>query len=232
MLDNATNWHHHLTANPHMAADQLASMYLQSAPYAINDDPPPAKEAPADEHPSRKLDRILESAIDKKLNGDPDQQEFKASAKQRAALKAMFPGLSFADAMRSLVKFDGDMHRDPLTTAARMGASYGMPVTAGQHIAVQADYERTAPVVQMVEQTAQHLPNYAEYQEDMIRVLGRPDFVRSPDMQQDLLRAYRIVEIVREEQHKITAQNAERSKPKPRGGLDGHLDRAFARAGM
>ena len=50
-----------------MAADQLATMYLQSAPYAINDDPPPVKaEAPADEHPTEKLDRIIESAIDKK----------------------------------------------------------------------------------------------------------------------------------------------------------------------
>ena len=136
----------------------------------------------------------------------------------------MFPGLSFADAMRSLVKFDGDMHRDPLTTAARMGASYGMPVTAGQHIAAQADYERTAPVVQMVEHTAQYLPNYADYQEDMIRVLGRADFVRSPTCNKICSGPIGSWRSSAQEQHKIHAQNAERSKPKPRGGLDGLFD--------
>ena len=234
LLENATDWHHYMTANPHMAADQLASAYLQAAPYAINDDPPPKKaEAPADEHRWRSLDRILEDAWDKRQNGDPNQQEFKASAKQRAALKAMFPGMSFADAMRSLVKFDGDMHRDPLATAARMGASYGMPITAGQHVAAQADYERTAPVVQMVEHTAQYLPNYADISRrhdpgsGAAGLRSRERYAAGPHA-----RLSDRGDCPSRNRDAFSAENAEKRKPKPRGGLDGLLDNAFARAGM
>lgn len=230
VLENAVSWHQALVANPHLAADQLASNYLQNSPYAANLDDPPKKAAPADEHPNVKLSRIIEDAIDGKHHGD--QREFKATAKQRAALKSMFPGMAFKDAMKSLIQFDRDMHVDPLTTAARMGAAYGMPVTAGQTAAFQARYEYQKPAWDAIEATVSYMPRYQEFEEDMIRVIGRKDFVRTPDMQQDLLRAYRIVELVREEQDSVRAQHAEKSKPKPRAGLDGLLDKAFAQHGI
>ena len=44
-------------------------------------------------------------------------------------LKEMFPHLSFDEAMKTIVRIDRDMHRDPLNTAGQVAAMFGMPIT-------------------------------------------------------------------------------------------------------
>ena len=138
LLDMFADWHERLKQNPRAAADAIASAYLEQAPHAVSHEaglPGKPEGAARSENASadQKLNGILAEAIDRHHDkGDGEQKAFVASARHRVALKEMFPGMSYAEACRRVVKLDGDLHRDPIATAARLAATYGMTVTSSQ----------------------------------------------------------------------------------------------------
>lgn len=106
LLDMFADWHERLKVNPRAAADAIASAYLDQAPHAVShevgqpgkpEDAARTESAGADQ----KLNGILDAAIDRHQGkGNGEQQAFVASARHRAALKEMFPGMSYAEACR------------------------------------------------------------------------------------------------------------------------------------
>ena len=110
--------------------------------------------------------------------------------------------MSYAEACRRVVKLDGDLHRDPIATAARLAATYGMTVTSSQQAVAEHRHAAASDAQQMVVSAAEHLPELAEMEDDLVKVLGRPDFAHGPDMQQNLLRAHRVVQLARDEQRR------------------------------
>jgi hypothetical protein len=238
LLDTFADWHACLKTDPKAAADAIASAYLEQSPYAL---PAAARTTgkpgvPADvaasalEAPGQKLNRILEAAIDRhhgKRNDEPEA--LVGSARHRAALKEMFPGMTYAEACRRVVTLDGDLHRDPLGTAARLAASYGLPLTTSQQAATEQRQRGVSDAQRIVAEGAQRMPDLAALQEEVVAVLSRPDFVHGPDMQQNLVRAHRIAHLVRQEQQRRRAQTNANPSPSPTG-LDGLIGQAMAGA--
>lgn len=218
LLDMFADWHERLKQNPRAAADAIASAYLEQPPHAVSHEDAPPRSAGSDAraenaNADQKLNGILDAAIDRHHGkGDGEQQAFVASARHRAALKEMFPGMSYAEACCRVVKLDGDLHRDPIATAARLAATYGMTVTPSQQ-AVAAHHEAaSSDAQQIVVSAAEHLPELAEMEDELVEVLGRPDFMHGPDMHHNLLRAHRVVQLARDEQRwRNVHQDARRS---------------------
>lgn len=203
LLESFAQWHEQLKENPRDAADAIAATYLAQSQYALPDGNGrsgrngPSGEAKS-ESPKRTLNVILDDAIDRHHGkGDGEGAAFAASAPHRAALKAMFPGITYAEACRRVVKLDGDLHRDPIGTAARLGAAYGMSVMPSQQAATAQREALAGDAQDMIAATAEHLPGLSDIEDDVVAVLQSPEFLHGPDMQQNLLRAYRIAQTAR-----------------------------------
>lgn len=205
LLDQFADWHERLKADPRAAADALASAYLEQPAYVLPD--PTARKKPGvgtdagDESPGRKLSGIIAAAIDRHHGqGDGEREAFVASARHRAALKEMFPGMTYAEACRRVVMLDGDLHRDPVATAARLAATYHMPVTASQQVAAERRDALAGDAQQAIASTVERLPELASMEDELVTVLNRPDFMHGPDMQENLIRAHRVAQLARYQQ--------------------------------
>jgi hypothetical protein len=207
LLDAFADWHEAFKTNPRAAFDAIASAYLDQPAYVL----PAAEHRGHAESPAKAegtgaaqtLDGVLAAAIDRHHGkSDGEQQVFAASARHRAALKGMFPGMSYAEACRRVVTLDGDLHRDPIGTAVRLATTYGMPVTSAQHALAEQRNVRVGETQQMIAAAAENLPELAEMEDELVTVLGRPEFVHGPDMQENLLRARDVVRLAREGQRR------------------------------
>src|SRR5262249_23777202 len=154
---------------------------------------------------------------------DGEQQAFAASARHRAALKEMFPGMTYAEACRRVVMLDRDLHRDPIGTAARLAATYHMPVTASQQGVAEKRSGLLADAQQVIASTAERLPELADMEDELVTVLGRADFMHGPDIQENLLRAHRVVQLAKSQQQRERAPGAASTPP---SGLDGLIAQA------
>ena len=202
LLDTFADWHERLKMDPRAAADAISAAYLEQPPYVLPGSVASNRDgtsgSAAGKTPDQELNGVLAAAIDRHHGkGDGEQQAFAASARHRAALKEMFPGMTYAEACRRVVMLDGDLHQDPIGTAARLAATYHMPVTSSQQAVVEqrgmlANDAQSAGVA-----AAEHLPDLAELEDDVVTVLGRPDFIHGPDMQENLSRAHRIARLIR-----------------------------------
>lgn len=231
LLDQFADWHEKLKADPRTAADAMASAYLEQPPYALpdatgrNERGPPA--VPEEGSPDQKLNGILAAAIDRHHGtGDGEQQSFAASARHRAALKEMFPGMTYAEACRRVVMLDGDLHRDPIATAARLGATYHMPVTSSQRVVAERRGALASDVQEVIASTEERLPGLPDMEDELVTVLDRPDFIHGPDLQENLLRAHHVVQLARQERQRLGGSAAATHAAAPRG-LDGLIAQAM-----
>jgi len=230
LLDMFADWHERLKVNPRAAADAIASSYLKQAPDAVSHEvrrpgKPEGAARAESANADQKLNGILDAAIDRHHGeGDGEQRTFAASARHRAALKEMFPGMSYAEACRRVVKLDGDLHRDPLATAGRLAATYGMTVTPAQQAVAEHRQAAAGDAQQMVASAAEHMPELTEMEDELVEVLGRPDFVHGPDMQKNLLRAHHVVQMARDARRRDL--HVTRRAP-ARDDLDGQIAQAM-----
>lgn len=247
LLEAFADWHERLKVNP-AAADAIAAAYLAQPQYTLPTanggprKPAPASDAALDQTTSgQTLNRVLAAAIDRHHGkGDGEPAAFAASARHRTALKEMFPGMTYAEACRRVVMLDGDLHRDPLATAARLAASYGMSGAPAQPAAVAG--EREPPTgdalagnalgrdgwmdgaQQIIAATASHLPDLEHTQDEVAAVLERPEFMHGPDMQQNLLRAHRVAQLMRQRR---SHQHDTHAAPAAAARLDGLISQAM-----
>jgi hypothetical protein len=214
LLDNFADWHERLKQHPRAAADAIVAAYLEQAPDALPDDStrPTSSGKPASsmsEGADRTLNGILSAAIDRHHGqGDGEQKVFAASARHRNALKEMFPGLSYAEACRRVVKLDGDLHRDPIGTAGRLAATYGMTATPAQQIIAEERGALAGDAQKIVATAVERLPDLANLEDDVIAVMQRPEFKHGPDMQSNLMRAHRVAQLSRGEQTRRSERSA------------------------
>jgi hypothetical protein len=178
-------WAGELQRNPALTAQAMAESYAKASPWGLKD----RAEKPQRDDPygAHKLNDIISDAIDR---ASSEKQEFEATAKQRAALRELFPDISFSEAMDRIVKIDRDLHRDPLNTAAQVAAMFGMPLTPAAMAADKHVKDLGAAIDQM-------LPSMPNFQmEPVSNVLKHPEFKRSGDPVADLQRAYAVTEKV------------------------------------
>ncbi|MPZ38461.1 MAG: hypothetical protein GEU95_10380 [Rhizobiales bacterium] len=229
LLKQFMAWDDKFDADPIAAADAFAATGFRMPVHAIED--APAKDTSKDEEYADPLDAAIAAA----LNGieKAETKEFTPTAAEWKRIQAKYPGESLDDVLRRSVEVLKDLAKSPWETASRIAAAKGVPVTPGAQAAQAAEYERAAPVLEVVDRVTQHYPDLGDpsMQNDVCKVLARPEFVRTSDPEYDLIRAREIVWRLRVEQHRIQTENAEKAKPKPRSGLDGNLDRAFAQHG-
>lgn len=235
LLEIFADWHERLKDNPGRTAEAMASAYLVQPSYALPNGAQVAKKlAPAvvanGSGVASTLDDLLAAAIGRHHGkGDGEQQAFAASARHRQALKEMFPGLSYAEACRRVVRLDGDLHRDPIGTAARLAATYGMTATPAQQIVAEERGVLAGDAQQVVATAAERLPDLADLEDDVIAVMQRPEFRHGPDMQENLMRAHRVAQLAHGEQTRRRERSAAtRSAP---AGLDGLIAQAIRGAG-
>jgi hypothetical protein len=230
VLDAFADWHEAFKTDPRRAFDALASAYLDQPAYVL----PAAEhrghaESPAkaeDTSAAQTLDGVLAAAIDRHHGkSDGEQPVFAASARHRTALKEMFPGMSYAEACRRVVTLDGDLHRDPIGTAARLAATYGMPVTSAQHALAEQRNVQMGETQQMIAAAAELTPELAEMEDELVTVLGRPEFVHGPDVQDNLFRARHVVQLARQERQRRRDQRGA-----ARAAAPSNLDRLIAQA--
>jgi hypothetical protein len=166
LLEAFAHWHERLKENPRGRRRHGLRLSREQAPYALPDDAERASKpgTPAgvqEANPDQRLNGILAAAIDRHQGkGDGEQQAFAASARHRAALKEMFPGISYAEACRRVVNLDGDLHRDPIGTAARMAATYGLPMIPSQEVGLEQRGASAGDAQQAIAATAERLPDF------------------------------------------------------------------------
>jgi hypothetical protein len=201
LLEIFADWHERLKDNPDRTAEVMASAYLGEPSYALpNGAQVPNKLAPTlganRMGVGSTLDDVLAAAINRHHGqGDGEKKVFAASARHRKALKEMFPGLSYAEACRRVVKLDSDLHRDPIGTAGRLAATYGMTATPAQQIVAEQRDALAGDAQQIVVTAAERLPDLANLEDDVIAVMQRPEFRHGPDMQNNLMRAHRVAQL-------------------------------------
>jgi hypothetical protein len=110
-IDQYIQWAAHLRENPQEAGQRFAESYLSASPYALTPREPKEKpEAFIDGTGKRYNGKILDAIVESAPDGS-EQKEFSATAKQREALKAIFPGKTFDEALRTVVQIDRDATR-------------------------------------------------------------------------------------------------------------------------
>jgi hypothetical protein len=182
-IDMFVGWADRLRASPGMAAQEMAEAYMRASPWALRD----KKETPPVDDPygRKKLDAILGDAIE---NASAEKKDFEATAAQRAKLKQIFPGMTFDEALARVVQIDREMHQDPLTTAGKLGAAFGMPVTPRQAV-MQQHVETLGAAIDRA------LPSMPGFQiEPVMNVLRDPNFPRTGDPVTDVRAAHELVQ--------------------------------------
>jgi hypothetical protein len=138
-----------------------------------------------------KLDSILSDAID---NATKNREEWETTAEERKALKERLPHLSFDEAMSQVLALDTALRTDPVgaTHRLRLAQVFGLPATAAQrqeHAAFSSFYRQTEG---MVDRVANQLGADDARMGRMTEIVQDPKFVRSNNMQNDMVRAYQV----------------------------------------
>lgn len=168
-MGNTVHWIKQLRDNPYRA-EELAAAYLETDPYIVRDGKEVESKSDADLTPGQKLNQILDDSIDKHMGkGDRHKSEFRATAQLRAEMKEIFPDLTFKEAMREALKADADLRKDALGTAARLAASFGMPVTPRQ----KEHHQITGTVAQV----AATLPAFDNLSPQIASIVQAPEFI-------------------------------------------------------
>jgi hypothetical protein len=156
-LDNFIDVARQFKADPQGTGLRAAEAYMRASPYALKPHEPKAKPeaffVDGKRYNGNVLDSIIEDAMD---NASNEKKDFEATPAQRAALKELFPGKTFAEALATVAKIDRDLHIDPLGTAATLAAQFGMPVTPQQQ-QTHAEKVQAASEVAHAEQRMAHL---------------------------------------------------------------------------
>jgi hypothetical protein len=107
-IDQYIQWAARFRENPQEAGQRFAESYLSASPYALTPREPKEKpEAFIDGTGKRYNGKILDAIVESATDGN-EQKEFVATAKQREALKAIFKGKTFAEALATIVQIDRD----------------------------------------------------------------------------------------------------------------------------
>jgi hypothetical protein len=193
-IDQYIAWAKYFKESPQEAGQKFAESYLRASPYALKDHQPKQKVEPyidpgGKRYSGRVLDDVLSNAIDK---ASSEKKDFVATAAQREALKQIFPGKTFDEALRTIVKIDRDAYADPLGTAATIAASFGLPVTPSQ----VARHNKLEHLGNQIDQALPTMPGleHPAIQQQVLDVLARPDFFRSGDHIADLRRAHAVTQ--------------------------------------
>jgi hypothetical protein len=206
--------------DPVGTADRLTSFYL-TRPYGEIDrnvQKNGSRVETKDQHPWRRMDAIISDAQTTSADAT-DDDDLEATAEVRALLKKKYPELSFDQLVERVAQVDRDLHRDPVGAAARLAASYGAVVTETQHAAVQhaalaQQQERAiaADVVRLAQ--SGKFPHLDKLADDVVAVLQHQDFVRTPNLHENLHRAY-YVALARQAEAARAArvEKAERASP-------------------
>ncbi len=197
-LNAFIGWAQAFKQDPQGAGQRFAESYLKASPYALTDRAEkPKAETYVDgggfRHTGRELDQILEDAID---SASEEKQQFVATAAQREALAQVFPGVSFDEAMRKVVAIDRDAIRDPLTTAATLAASFGMPVLPHQQQEAAAHNHVLAHVDAAAAQGMDA--------DRVMNVVNHPEFVKSGDPVADLHRARAVADRLQQQEVELS----------------------------
>jgi len=187
--ENILTWLQALQENPHRATDELATCYLLDGS-RLDQRTKQGKAADPDEHPRLRLDRILDDAIE-----GTDRKEREVSAQQLEKLKRFFPGLSTSEILGRIETMDRDLCADPIKAAESLRIMSGVPATQTMHEAarLQTEYVNLTNWVGQVAASGA-LPRLEELAPNIVQILGRPDFVRSGDPNNDLGRAYSVAQ--------------------------------------
>jgi hypothetical protein len=176
-------WADELKRNPALTAQAMAESYARATPWALHDKvEKPQRDDPYGAH---KLNDLISDSIDRATS---DKKDFEATKGQRAKLKEMFPHLSFDEAMKTIVRIDRDMHRDPLNTAGQVAAMFGMPITPA---AAAAD-QRVKDLGAAIDRALPSMPGFQI--EPVMGVLQDPNFPRTHDPVADVRRAHELVQ--------------------------------------
>jgi hypothetical protein len=186
VLDNSIAWIERFLNRVPGTADHFAQCYLTSSPYALRDRPEKKSEA-KDEKAGRwhRLDDVISKSIDR---ASTDRADFEATKSQRARLKKIWPDLTYDQQLARINQIDKDAHADPITTAARLAAWGGEPITGGQHYA-QAELHQAQQLVH------RHTQTYSMTDAQRLRaaeLLSSPRFQSSGSPERDLAWAHGI----------------------------------------
>jgi hypothetical protein len=176
-IDKYIQWAAHFRENPQEVGQRFAESYLSASPYALTPREPKEKpEAFIDGTGKRYNGKILDAIVESATDGS-EQKDFVATAKQREALKVMFPGKTWDEALATIVRIDRDAYKDPLGTAATVAAAFGMPVTARQ----QEQAQQIAHLGNQIDQALPLMPGIEnqQVQQRVLDILARDDFHRS-----------------------------------------------------
>jgi hypothetical protein len=190
-----------LKADPLGSAQEIARAYLKASRYNLDTEQPKAEAKKADDpidprtgqpYSRRKvLDRVIEGAIE---SATSERETFEATAKQRARLKELWPNLSFDQAMDRIRQVDRNLHKDPLSAAAELGAAFGMPVLPADQATQEAKHVERVRADHEVNVAASRLPgmNDRQLRQEMATIVADNRFQMSGDTQVDLQNAYHI----------------------------------------
>jgi hypothetical protein len=180
ILDTFKGLAERLTANPAVAANELADTYLKMPPLL----PAEEKVAPdKDEHPWKKLDRLVSDSID-------DAKEFTATKEQREWLTRV-TGKPFDQALAQLMEWDSALRADPYGAALKIAANFGAPVSPIAQLQEQQQAQFVNNVQAVAQRYEPHLPGISgQMQPAMVAVLHHPYFEHGPNPEVNMLRAY------------------------------------------
>jgi hypothetical protein len=130
-----------LKKDPTSTAVALAESYMKASRYNLLKDTaqkpkPEARFVDGKRYNGEVLDSIIENAME---TAGTEREMYEATKEDRARLKALWPDLSFDQAMERLRQVDRRLHDDPIGGSAELAAAFGMPVLPHQQ---QADAER------------------------------------------------------------------------------------------
>jgi hypothetical protein len=210
-LDQYIAWAKAFKENPQDAGQRFAESYLRASPYAIKAHKPAPKAEPYIDGTGKRYNgKVLDEIVDNAMQAGEEKKDFTASAAQREALKEIFPGKTFDEALKTIVRIDRDAFRDPQATAATLAAAFGLPVTPRQ----QEQAQRIAHLGNQIDAALPTMPGLDQQQ--VLDILARPDFVRTGDHIADLRRAYAVTQtLARQDQQLGAWADAELAKMPP-----------------
>jgi hypothetical protein len=238
-IDRFVYWDAAMRQNPTLAPEQLASDYLEQFNLGGDAERRSARQQPAEQkgddlHPGRRLDQAIDQAMEEVDQRAADEREFATSAEQRAALKRLFPQLSFSDAVKRIAYLDAELWRDPIATAQRIGASYGLPVTPLQHEIAGMAGEQTqldGGYQQLFETLRREgeLPQLEALAPDMTNIMRSPNFPWTGNIRNDLRTAHAVANRVAMEERSRALAKARRAAPVATDSGSGQLAAAAER---
>jgi hypothetical protein len=197
-----------LQANPAFGADLLRGDYLASSNISTmrhverSATAAPANvkaEARADEHPWRKLDRLIEASLDEHLTGkrDADRAEMEAARPLFEQQKKANPSLTWTEFFANTVEADRQLFRDPDGYSRRLAAASGLPMTEIQQHAVHhsRQVDGLANEIEQMQQVGL-LPNINGLIGEMTEIAAHPDFAkhRTGDLRHDAVKLHGFAE--------------------------------------